>query len=141
MRTVLWALVAAVLAVPTLAAKEVACQASARQTLERGYVRMEDGQLARTSMPQPAIPGHELFGEMLLQMGEPQQAHEEFAISQRHRLHRPASILGLARSAALLDDQEGARARAAEFLEWWSDADDDLPELDDARKLMASGAR
>ncbi len=104
-------------------------------------LRMEDGQLARTSMPQPAIPGHELFGEMLLQMGEPQQAHEEFAISQRHRLHRPASILGLARSAALLDDHEDARARAAEFLEWWSGADDDLPELDDARELMASGAR
>ena len=37
MRTVLWALVAALLVVPTMGAKEVPCQASARQALERGY--------------------------------------------------------------------------------------------------------
>jgi len=111
---------------------------SMRSFMEQA-LRMEDAQLARSSMPLPAIPGHELFGEMLLRMGEPQQASEEFTISQRYRLHRPAPLLGLARSAALLEDPAGARTRATEFLQWWSDADADLPELQEARALAVPG--
>jgi len=99
-------------------------------------LRMEDAQLARSDMPLPAIPGHELFGEMLLLMGEPEEAQEQFRISLRSRLHRPASILGLARSAAQLEQQADARARAEEFLAYWADADDDLVELDQARDLV-----
>ncbi len=106
----------------------------------RGFMeqalRMEDAQLARSPMPLPALPGHELFGEMLLYLGKPQQAQDEFTISRRYRLHRPASLLGLARSAALLGDRAKARVLAAEFLQWWSDADTDLPELVDARSLV-----
>ena len=73
---------------------------------------------------------------MLLLMGEPEEAHEQFIISLGSRLQRPASILGLARSAAQLDEQAEARKQAEQFLALWTDADDDQVELDQAREIV-----
>jgi tetratricopeptide (TPR) repeat protein len=81
--------------------------------------------------PPPLLkPSHELLGEILLRAGRPQDAAEQFEISlQRHR-ERARSLLGLARSG----DAEADRR----FLQQWSQADESLPELVEARKHPSS---
>jgi Tfp pilus assembly protein PilF len=99
-------------------------------------------QLGAPSGP-PAIikPAHELFGEILLRAGKPQEAAEQFRIALRRQPNRARSLLGAARAASTSGDQPGASSFYARLLEQWQQADQDLPELREAQAYLKQARR
>ena len=82
-------------------------------------------------------PSHELFGEILLSVGQPEEAIKQFAISLQRQPNRARSLIGTARAAARSGDKAAAQAAYARFLEIWRHADGKLPELNEAKEYTA----
>jgi len=101
-------------------------------------VRIEDSIYALSQPPYPPIPAHELYGIMLLGMNRPAQARHQFTASLKRTPGRPRAILGLARSAQLLGDNQTAAAEYKDFIEIWKNADQNLPEIPAAKRFLAS---
>src|SRR6516162_5922792 len=101
-------------------------------------VRLEDSIYALSQPPYPPIPAHELYGIMLLEMNRPAQARQQFIGSLRRTPGRPRAILGRARSAKLLGDNQTAAAEYAAFRQVWKNADQDLAEIITAKRFLAS---
>ncbi len=94
-------------------------------------------QLAPPSGPPALIkPTHELFGEILLRAGKPNEAAEQFDKALLRQPNRARSLLGAARAAAQRGDQQSARAFYAKFSEQWQQADKDLAELREAQDYL-----
>jgi hypothetical protein len=84
--------------------------------------------------PPPAIkPPHELFGEILLAAGQPEDATQQFAASRFRHPDRARSLLGAARATARSGNTESAAAVYSLFLRQWQPADRQLPELNEAQ--------
>ena len=83
-------------------------------------------------------PPHELFGEILLEAGRSQEAAQMFAVSLARQPNRARSVLGSARAARAMGDAGGAAQSYSEFLRIWHEADSQLPELAEARKVGKS---
>ena len=85
-------------------------------------------------------PSHELFGEILLGTGKPQEASKQFATALARQPNRARSLLGLARAAA----QSGNKATAIEsytkLLGIWKQADANLPEVREAREFIGQAS-
>jgi tetratricopeptide (TPR) repeat protein len=94
-------------------------------------------QLAPPSGP-PAIikPSHELFGEILLRAGKPEEAAAQFKTALLRQPNRARSLLGAARAAAQKGDQQAARAFYAKLAEQWQQADKDLAELREVQDYL-----
>jgi tetratricopeptide (TPR) repeat protein len=96
-------------------------------------------------IPMPVLPAHELFGEMLLYVGDTEFAAKEFAAGLELYPNRPTAILGLARAASMRGDHDEARARLGELWLIWDRADADYPpfvealNLPEARAAAATG--
>jgi tetratricopeptide (TPR) repeat protein len=90
--------------------------------------------------PHPVKPAHELYGEVLLELGKAAEARVQFERSLQRTPDRAASLLGAARAAARMGDGSGAREHYARLLTLWRGADADLPALAEARGLLADGA-
>ena len=73
----------------------------------------------------PAVikPSHELFGEMLLEVGMPREAHAEFNRALELAPKRAHSLLGLARAAKAMGDSVGAAKGYTDLLAVWHRAD------------------
>ena len=86
----------------------------------------------------PALvkPSHELFGEILLRAGRPQEATAQFATALRRHKNRARSLLGAARAAALSGDTRGAANTYAQFAQQWQQADAQLPELREVQDYL-----
>jgi tetratricopeptide (TPR) repeat protein len=84
-------------------------------------------------LPRPLKPASELRGEILLELGRPQDAEAAFARALKRAPNRSLSLLGLARAAAARGDRETARGHYRRFLANWRAADAGLPELKEAR--------
>jgi hypothetical protein len=82
----------------------------------------------------PIKPVHELYGELLFDLGRPAEAAEKFQRSLALMPNRPRSLLGLARAALATGD----RARAAEayetLAELWAGREG-RPEMIEARRF------
>lgn len=89
-----------------------------------------------TGPPSLIKPAHELFGELLLRAGKPEQAAEQFKASLLRQPNRARSLLGAARAAARLGDRSAAEATYQKLLSQWQQADADLPELKEARDYL-----
>jgi len=99
-------------------------------------VELEEGMKPPSGPPEMIKPSHELWGEILLRAGRPQEAAQQFATSlQRHPM-RARSLLGIARAAAQSGDRAAAAEAYGKLLEVWAQADADLPELKEARDYM-----
>ncbi|MBI2679159.1 MAG: hypothetical protein HYX28_10305 [Candidatus Koribacter versatilis] len=101
---------------------------------------IEDGIESLSQPPYPAIPAHELLGNMLLGMGQNDEAREQFTVALQRTPNRPLAIYGIARASELLGDKAAAATRYAEFMVVWQHADDDRPELRHARAFLATTA-
>jgi tetratricopeptide (TPR) repeat protein len=81
-------------------------------------------------------PAHELFGEILLRAEKPDAAIEQFNRALLRQPNRARSLLGLARAYA----RQGNRATAVQtylrFLNQWQRADENLPELREAKEFV-----
>jgi tetratricopeptide (TPR) repeat protein len=83
--------------------------------------------------PRPLKPASELFGEILLEMGQPREAAAELDRALARWPNRSAALLGRARAAAALGDRDTARSYYKRLLANWKTADPALPELKEAR--------
>ena len=91
-------------------------------------------------LPEPVKPVPELLGEVLLEAGRPREAIEPFEHALRRNPNRSLSVLGLARAHAALGETDASRARYRELLANYDEADNDVPELDEARRALAPQA-
>jgi tetratricopeptide (TPR) repeat protein len=83
--------------------------------------------------PRPIKPAQELLGEILLERGRGSEARDAFERALQRSPNRSASVLGLARAAAAAGDRALASRHYAALVANWSEADGDLPELQEAR--------
>jgi tetratricopeptide (TPR) repeat protein len=109
--------------------------AGARQLFEEGLA-IEESMNPPTGPPDVIKPIHELYGEVLLEMGEAEDARDAFAISLERMPGRSASLLGMARAAELINDRPLAYQYYREFLKNWEDADPNQAEIPEAEQYL-----
>ncbi|HEY0366680.1 MAG TPA: hypothetical protein VGC73_09420 [Pyrinomonadaceae bacterium] len=102
---------------------------------------LEESMTAPYGPPGLIKPSHELFGEILLRAGKPDEAAEQFKVSLRRQPNRARSLLGAARAAAQTGNQPGALTAYAALLEQWKQADTNLLELREARDYLKQAKR
>jgi tetratricopeptide (TPR) repeat protein len=95
---------------------------------------------APLGLPAPIKPAPELLGEVLLEIGRPQEAIEPFEQALRRNANRSLSVLGAARAAAAVGDVETAKRRYAELLANYDEADADAAEVKEARDAIGRAA-
>jgi tetratricopeptide (TPR) repeat protein len=100
---------------------------------------LEEQMSAPYGPPTLIKPTHELFGEILLRAGKPAEAAEQFKISLLRQPNRARSLLGAARAAAQAGNHAAAAATYTTLLEQWKQADENLPELREARDYLKTG--
>ena len=88
---------------------------------------------APSGTPRLIKPTYELFGEILLRAGKPQEAAQQFATSLLRHPNRARSLLG---AAADNGDREEAVEWYSKLLAVWTQADPTLPELQEARRYL-----
>jgi tetratricopeptide (TPR) repeat protein len=98
---------------------------------------VEDAISDLSQPPYPAIPANELCGNLLLELNRPAEAVTYFQRTLTRTPGRPKAVLGLARAAQALGDDEIAAKRYQEFLSIWKSADAELPELVRAKEFLA----
>jgi tetratricopeptide (TPR) repeat protein len=86
--------------------------------------------------PDPLKPSHELYGEVLLELGRFAEAARQFELALLRTPNRAASLLGAARTAVKLGDGETARDRYAKLAEIWGQADPGYPELAEVKGYL-----
>ena len=86
--------------------------------------------------PRIIKPTYELLGEILLSMGKPKEAAQQFATSLSRHPNRARSILGAARASANQGNKKEARRKYLQFLTIWKHADQNLPELHESRNYL-----
>ena len=86
--------------------------------------------------PDLVKPTHELYGEILLFLDQPEDARQHFEQALLWHPNRARSVLGLARSAAQLGHIQATRQAYAAFLNIWQHADQGLPELKEAQQFL-----
>jgi tetratricopeptide (TPR) repeat protein len=113
----------------------------AKNNLDTAVKIMKEATTLENATPPPPgpptiiKPSYELFGEILLRAGRPQDAEQQFEISlQRHR-NRARSLLGMARAATQIGDTEKGAKYYAAFVQQWKSADSQLTELQEAKKF------
>jgi tetratricopeptide (TPR) repeat protein len=85
----------------------------------------------------PAKPIHELYGEVLLELGRPQRAVELFEASLERTPDRPLSLRGLARAQGLAGQAEHARETWSRLIEIREGRDTALG-VEEARGALAA---
>lgn len=86
--------------------------------------------------PDTLKPAHEVYGEVLLNLGRHEEAARQFEKSLLRTPNRAASLLGAARAAAKTGNGEVARQRYAALAEVWKQADPELPQLKEIRAYL-----
>src|SRR5215467_4721972 len=87
--------------------------------------------------PGVILPARELLGQMLLELNQPAEALIEFEATLRTAPNRYNALSGAARAAKLSGDNDKAKMDYAKLLAICEHADEDRPELEDARALLA----
>ena len=98
----------------------------------REAVELEDRMPPPSGPPDPVKPSHELYGEVLLDLGQVEEAKRQFEKALLRMPNRAASLLGAARAAARLGSPEGREAARRHYTALagiWKQADDGLPGL------------
>lgn len=99
---------------------------------------LEEQMSAPYGPPTLVKPTHELFGEILLRAGKPAEAAEQFKTALLRQPNRARSLLGAARAAAQSGNHAAATAAYTTLLQQWKQADENLPELREARDFLKS---
>jgi len=117
-------------------AAQAAGPASSAVTKLKEAVAIEDSIDDLSQPPYPVIPATELCGYLLLELNQPREATTYFQKTLKRTPNRPKAIIGLARAARILGDNETAGMRYREFLSLWKAADPDRLELAEARQFL-----
>ena len=84
----------------------------------------------------PVKPVHELYGEILLDMGRFEEAAEMFETSLLRMANRPRSLLGLARASAMMGNDMIAAEHYGKVAALW-EGREGISGLDEARGFLA----
>src|SRR5713101_6293786 len=103
----------------------------------RHAVDHEDSTDKHPVTPGVILPARELLGEMLLELKQPAEALVEFEGTLRTAPDRYNALSGAARAAKLSGNVEKTKSYYAKLLAICEHADEDRPELLDARALLA----
>jgi len=103
----------------------------------RHAVDHEDSTDKHPVTPGVILPARELLGEMLLELKQPAEALVEFEGTLRTAPDRYNALSGAARAAKLSGNVEKTKSYYAKLLAICDHADEDRPELVDARALLA----
>ena len=106
-------------------------------TQMRSAVALEASTEKHPVTPGPITPAHELLGEMLIELNQPQQALQEFAASLQDSPNRFNGLFGAARAAELMGDKKMAGEYYAKLATLTANADSDRPELQKTREFLA----
>jgi predicted Zn-dependent protease len=87
--------------------------------------------------PGPVVPARELFGEMLLEVGQPAEALKAFEASFQREPNRFRGLYDAAQAAALAGDRDKARMYYAKFIALTEKADRARPEIPLAKAYLA----
>ena len=124
--------------------KEVAALVRAAQGDADGAVQLMDEALEIVAgirppngAADPVKPAYELYGEILLELGRPEDAVTRFETSLQRMPNRPRSVLGLARALEQMGDEDGA-AEQYEILNTIWDGRDSFTGLQEARRFLMS---
>ncbi|MCC6262133.1 MAG: tetratricopeptide repeat protein [Bryobacterales bacterium] len=108
-------------------------------TAMKNAVEIEDSLSYEFGPPLPHKPAHELFGEILLQLGQPRLARVQFEFALLRAPKRALSLLGIARCNEELRDLDAARRSYEELREIWSQADPEVREALEASLARVNG--
>lgn len=89
----------------------------------------EDSMSFEVGPPSIVKPSHELFGEILLDLGRPAEARKQFDSALTLAPKRALSLIGSARAASASGDQASAKQSYGELQRIWHRADSNLAEL------------
>jgi tetratricopeptide (TPR) repeat protein len=101
-----------------------------------GAADLEDSTEKHPITPGPVLPARELLGDLLLDLGRPDEALKEFEACLGNAPNRFNSLSGAARAAALSGDREKARRFHSQLLTVCERADSDRPELRAAKRFV-----
>ncbi|HNP28662.1 MAG TPA: tetratricopeptide repeat protein [Nitrospirales bacterium] len=115
-------------------------QSDAIRMLDRASA-LEESLPPPSGPPDLIKPTYELYGEILLGIDRPKDAQQQFERSLFWHPNRARSVLGLARAADQSGNLSAARQAYVTFLNIWSQADSDLPELQEAKQFIQQAAQ
>ena len=102
---------------------------------------IEDAMRFDFGPPSPVKPAHELYGEMLLDLGRAADAQEQFLLALDRTPKRALALLGLARAATQAGDQTTAQHAYDTLREIWHRADADLAALQEISGALDAGSQ
>jgi tetratricopeptide (TPR) repeat protein len=100
---------------------------------------VEDAMPLDFGPPFPVKPTHELWGEMLLDLGRPAEARAQFEEALERAPRRALALFGLLQSAHALGDDQATEGVQAVLEAMWHDADSDLRRLTGERPSLPLG--
>jgi tetratricopeptide (TPR) repeat protein len=82
-------------------------------------------------------PATEFYGEILLDLKQPDKAEAQFTAALKQRPGRAMALLGLARSRAALKNEKGARNSYSDLAAIWANADSSLPAVGEIHAFLS----
>jgi tetratricopeptide (TPR) repeat protein len=98
----------------------------------------EDGSVKNVSMENRLYPLRELLGELLLELGQPRAALDEFTSALKATPNRYRVLLGIARSANAAGNRQTASEYYGKLVKLAANADTVRPETIEARSFLAN---
>lgn len=105
----------------------------------RAAAELDDATEKHPVTPGTVLPAREQLGELLLELKQPKVALQEFENALRTTPNRFNALYGAARSAQLDGDRKKAKAYFAKLVELTRFADSVRPEVEEAKKYLATG--
>ena len=102
----------------------------------REAARLEDAIPLEFGPPDVVKPTHELLGEVLFDLKEPDEAQKEFNRALELAPGRSRSLLGLGRAAFARGDTAAARRALSDLMRNWHSADKTLPQLSEVAGML-----
>jgi tetratricopeptide (TPR) repeat protein len=98
---------------------------------------LEERLLRSGQLVLPFAPVAEIAGDLFFQANRYEQARRRYSDALIARPDRARSILGIARASVRLEDRKAATDAYTQFLDAWKNADQDAPEIAEARAWIA----
>ena len=110
------------------------------RSLMREAADLDDAREKHIYLENKLVPMRELYGELLLELGQPAEALAAFEASLQGSPNRFRSYLGAARAAKALERTDAARQWYAKLQELSATADTIRPEMAEAKAFVEAAA-